>query len=193
MLIFYCGMGAFFVLTLHLQDGLGYTPLKTALTMLPATIGIVAGNAVAMPMASKLGRKLPMFGVAVLLVGAASMLFVVTRFGLGLSPWHMTLPILLFGGGLGVGASSLMLITLSGAGAADAGAASGVVNTTIQLGMAAGPATIGTVFFGRLPHGSVAATATSLVIGLAVFVVALLACFLLPARSPAAVPEPTPA
>jgi EmrB/QacA subfamily drug resistance transporter len=190
MLIFYCGMGAFFVLTLHLQDGLGYSPLKTALTMLPATIGIVAGNGIAMPMAAKLGRRLPMFGVTVLLAGAASMLFVVTQFGLELTPWHMVVPILLFGTGLGVGASSLMLITLSGAGAADTGAASGVVNTTIQLGMAAGPATIGTVFFGRLSSGFVTATATSLIIGLAVFAVALLACFLLPARSPAAVPEP---
>ncbi|GAA3835386.1 hypothetical protein GCM10022380_62110 [Amycolatopsis tucumanensis] len=43
-----------------------------------------------------------------------------------------------------------MVATLSGAGEADGGAASGVVNTAVQLGLSAGPVTIGTAFFGRL-------------------------------------------
>ncbi|WP_084965504.1 MFS transporter [Thermoactinospora rubra] len=188
MLIFYCGMGAFFVLTLHLQDGLGYSPLKTALTMLPATVGIVAGNGVGMPMAAKLGRRLPMTGLALLLAGTASMIAVVTGYGTGLTPWQLAVPILLYGAGLGLGASSLMLITLTGADAADAGAASGVVNTVVQLGMAAGPATVGTAFFGRLAAGgdSAGAAQTSLLIGLALFAVALPACFLLPPPAPPA-------
>ncbi|WP_214324410.1 MFS transporter [Nonomuraea sediminis] len=182
MLIFYCGMGAFFVLTLHLQDGLHYSPLKTALTMLPATVGIVAGNGVGMPMAPRLGRRLPMIGLTVFLLGTAAMIVVVTRFGAGLTPWQLAVPVLLYGAGLGLGASSLMLITLTGAGTADTGAVSGVVNTVMQLGAAAGPATVGTVFFAGLAAGgdSVDATRTSLLIGLALFAVALLACFLLP-------------
>lgn len=49
MLVLYCAMGAFFVLTLYLQDGLGYSPLKTALTMLPATVGVVQLGAAAGP------------------------------------------------------------------------------------------------------------------------------------------------
>lgn len=182
MLIFYCGMAAFFVLTLHLQDGLGYSPLKSALTMLPATVGVVAGNGIGMPMAAKLGRKLPMMGLITLMIGAGSMILVVTRYGLDLAPWQLAVPVVLYGAGLGVGASSLMLITLSGAGANDAGTASGVVNTVVQLGIATGPATIGTVFFSRLAahSGFVDATQASLLIGLATFAIALLACFLLP-------------
>jgi EmrB/QacA subfamily drug resistance transporter len=179
MLIFYCGMGAFFVLTLYLQDGLGYSPLKTALTMLPATVGIVAGNGLGMPLAPRLGRRLPMFGLVLSLVGTTLMIVVA---GPGLSPWQLVAPVIIFGAGLGLGASSLMLITLTGADKADTGAASGLVNTVVQLGMAAGPATVGTAFFSRLAaDGDFAgAMRTSLVIGLVLFGVALLACFLLP-------------
>jgi len=182
MLIFYCGMGAFFVLTLHLQDGLGYSPVKTALTMLPATVGIVAGNGLGMPIAPRLGRRLPMIGLALLLAGAASMMVLVSVQGAGLTPWHLAAPILLYGAGLGLGASSLMLITLTGAGTDDAGTASGLVNTVVQLGMAAGPATVGTAFFGGLSAGGgyASATGTALLIGLVLFAVALAACFLLP-------------
>jgi EmrB/QacA subfamily drug resistance transporter len=182
MLVFYCGMGAFFVLTLHLQDGLGWSPLETALALLPATVGIVAGNGIGLPLAPRLGRRLPMIGLALLLVGTAWMVMAVSGGGADLSAWQLVGPVLLFGAGLGLGASSLMLITLAGAGAADAGAASGVVNTVVQLGAAAGPATVGTAFFGRLAAGagSADATATSLLIGLGLFAVALLACFLLP-------------
>lgn len=182
MLIFYCGMAAFFVLTLHLQNGLHYSPIKTALAMLPATVGIVAGNGIAMPMAPKLGRVLPIAGLVVLLAGTLSMIFVVTRFGAGLTPWQLVIPVILYGAGLGLGASSLMLIALTGADPADSGAVSGVVNTVVQLGMAAGPATVGTVFFSSLAADGdfVGATRTSLLVGLALFVVALLACFGLP-------------
>jgi EmrB/QacA subfamily drug resistance transporter len=188
MLIFYCGMGAFFVLTLHLQDGLGYSPLKTALAMVPATVGIVAGTGVGMPAAPRMGRRLPMIGLTLLLAGTVSMIAVVTRYGTGLTPWQLAVPVVLYGAGLGLGASSLMLITLTGAGEADAGAASGVVNTVVQLGLAAGPATVGTVFFSRLADDGdfVGATQTSLYIGLALFAAALLACFLLPRPAPPA-------
>src|SRR5581483_11595543 len=192
MLIFYCGLGAFFVLTLHLQDGLHWSPLKTAVAMLPATVGIVAGNGLGMPMAPRLGRRLPMIGLALLLIATAGLILVITRYGSGLTPWQLAVPVVLYGAGLGLGSSSLMLIALTGAQAADAGAVSGVLNTVIQLGAAAGPATIGTAFFASLAaQGSfVHATQLSLYIGLSLFAAAMLACFLLPR---AATPVVTPA
>jgi EmrB/QacA subfamily drug resistance transporter len=178
MLIFYCGMGGFFVLTLYLQDGEGYSPLKTALTMLPATVGIVAGNGLGMPLVPKLGRLVPIAGVVLLMAGTATLMAVA---GPDVSPWALTVPVLLFGAGLGLGASALMMITIGGVGPADTGAISGVVNTVVQLGMAAGPATVGTAFFNALADGDyVHATRTSLVVGLALFGAALVACLLLP-------------
>lgn len=184
-LVFFCGMGAFFVLTLHLQNGLHYSPMKTALTVLPATAGIVLGNGLGMPLAHRLGRRLPMAGLVLLLAGTAWTILEVTGAGADLSPWRLALPVVVYGAGLGAGSSSLMLLTLSGVAAADAGVASGVVNTTMQLGLAAGPATIGTVYFGRLAGGSGPATQASLVVGLGLFAAALLLCLLLPRRKPA--------
>jgi EmrB/QacA subfamily drug resistance transporter len=192
MPVFYAGMGAFFVLTLHLQDGLGWSPLATALSLLPATAGIVAGNGIGMPMAPRLGRRLPVLGLILLLAGTTALVLVVTMAGPALSPWQLVVPVLLFGAGLGLGASSLMFLTLAGVGPADAGAVSGVLNTVVQLGSAIGPATVGTAFFARLAADGdpVAATRTSLLIAIALFAVALLACFLLPrpvrAEEPAA-------
>ncbi|NIJ10404.1 EmrB/QacA subfamily drug resistance transporter [Saccharomonospora amisosensis] len=185
MLIFYCGLAAFFVLTLYLQGGLGYSPLKTALAMLPATVGIVAGNGIGMPMAPRLGRGLPMFGLILLLAGTALLAAAVLRYGSELTPWQLALPVLLYGAGLGLGASSLMLIALGEAATSDAGAASGLLNTVVQLGMAAGPATVGTVFFDRLAVDGdfVVATRNSLFAGFGLFAVALLACLLLPRQS----------
>ncbi|GAA5172180.1 MFS transporter [Amycolatopsis dongchuanensis] len=198
MLVFYCGMGAFFVLTLHLQNGLGYSPLKTALTVLPATVGIVAGNGIGMPKAPELGRRLPMTGLVLLLAACAALIALVSAAGTGLTPWQLVVPVLLYGTGLGLGSSSLTLIALTGPGPDDAGAASGVLNTVVQLGLAAGPATVGTVFFGRLAADGdfPAATTTSLLVGAGLFLVALLACSLLPravaAPNPAAATGPAP-
>ena len=104
--------------------------------------------------------------------------------GPGLTPWQLLVPVILYGGGLGLGASSLMLITLNGAGTADTGAVSGVVNTVVQLGLAAGPATVGTAFFNGLAAGGyVDAMRISMVVGLILFTAALLACLLLPRGS----------
>jgi EmrB/QacA subfamily drug resistance transporter len=186
MLIFYCAMGGFFVLTLYLQDGLGYSPLKTALTMLPATVGIVAGNGLGMPLVPKLGRLVTMAGVVLLLAGTVALIMVADS---AVSPWQLVVPVVLFGAGLGLGSSSLMMITLSGVGGADTGAVSGVVNTVVQLGAAAGPATVGTAFFSGLAGGYVHATRTSLVLAGVLFGVALVACFLLPRMSRVDIPE----
>jgi hypothetical protein len=86
-----------------------------------------------------------------------------------------------------------MLITLSGVPRAAAGAASGVVNTAVQLGIAAGPATIGTVFFNRLAGSDfVGATQASLLVGVALFAAAACACALLPrSTSTSRVTSPT--
>jgi Major Facilitator Superfamily len=126
MVIFYCGMGAFFVLTPHLQDGLGYSPMKAALALVPATVGIVAGNAVGMPLVATHGRRVPMAGLVVLILSAGAAVFVVGHYGPQLNPWELIVPVVLFGLGLGLGSSSLMLIAISGAQPADAGAASGL-------------------------------------------------------------------
>lgn len=67
-----------------------------------------------------------------------------------------------------------MLATLSGAGEADVGAASGVVNTAVQLGLSAGPGRSAQRSSGGWAgHGFASVTQTGLLVGLGLCVVAL--------------------
>lgn len=52
--------------------GLGFSPIAAALTFLPATIGIIAGNGLAMRMAPKYGRSFTATAIVVLLLSLAS-------------------------------------------------------------------------------------------------------------------------
>src|SRR3982751_3364240 len=63
-------IGTGLILTFYLQIGLGYSPLKAGLSTLPQALGTVAGFiAAGAGLAAKLGRKLLLFGTAVMIVG----------------------------------------------------------------------------------------------------------------------------
>ena len=67
VLVFFSGIVGFFLaFTIFLQLGLGYTPLQSALTTFPSSIGLVAASQVSARLAPRLGR-------AVLAVGALVM------------------------------------------------------------------------------------------------------------------------
>jgi hypothetical protein len=50
------GWAGFFILTLYLQSGLGYSPLRTGLSFTPFSAGIIAGSAGAAPVGQRFGR-----------------------------------------------------------------------------------------------------------------------------------------
>ncbi|MEJ3654729.1 MFS transporter [Actinomycetes bacterium KLBMP 9759] len=169
-------VGVFFVLTLHLQLGLGFSPLQAALTFLPATVGIVAGNVLAMRLAPRYGRPFVAVAIAVLLAGLASIAALVVAQGDALTGWTLLGPAVVLGLGMGAVLNALFGTAMSQVRPDRAGAASGMVNTTVQLGSATGIALFGTVFFGRLDPGLdggfVAATATAIGVSCVVLVVA---------------------
>ncbi len=69
---------------------------------------------------------------------------------------------------------------------AQAGAASGIVNTVLQVGVTTGIAIVGTVYFNRVADaGSTEAASVALVVAVGMLGVALLATRLLPAPAPA--------
>lgn len=167
-------VGVFFVLTLHLQLGLGFSPLRAALAFLPATVGIIAGNVLAIRLAATIGRAFTAAGIVVLLVSVAAMAGLVGWLGTGLTAWALALPAAGLGLGMGTVLGSLMGASLADVPPRLAGSASGLVNTTVQLATATGIALFGTVFFGRLQDGSfVAATATTMAVSVGVLVVGL--------------------
>ncbi|MBB2948415.1 MFS family permease [Actinoplanes lutulentus] len=83
-------------LTLHLQDGLGWTPLRTAMTLLPSAFGFAVASSQSWRVVGRFGRASVVWalvGNVVAIVATVVVLHVVPDVGLGLGP----------GGGLGIG------------------------------------------------------------------------------------------
>jgi EmrB/QacA subfamily drug resistance transporter len=136
--------GLFFLGALYLQLILGYDALEVGLAFLPATL--VMGT-LSLGFSDKLNMR---FGPAnVLIAGlvfliAAMLLFARTPVDGGY--WVDLLPLmLLFGAGAGLSFPALMMLAMSGATPSDAGLASGLVNTTAQVGGAVGLALLATL------------------------------------------------
>jgi hypothetical protein len=66
----------------------------------------------------------------------------------------MILPLFTAGAGFGLVVAPMIDLVLTDVPVQDAGSASGVLNSTQQIGMAFGVALVGVVFFGQLDHGS---------------------------------------
>ncbi|GII34419.1 MFS transporter [Planotetraspora mira] len=154
-LVFFASTGYFFVLTLHLQAGLGFGALRTGLAFLPFALGVIAGSGAAARLVPRLGRTVVTAGAVVEAAGILGMILVVGGAGDALEAWHLAPSLVLAGLGLALVSATLVTITLSGVPTDHAGSASGLVNTTLQLGSAVGVAALGALFFGLLTpeHG----------------------------------------
>jgi EmrB/QacA subfamily drug resistance transporter len=165
------GVGVFFILTLHLQLGLGFSPWEAALTFAPSTLGIVAGNVLGMRLAPRFGRAFTAGAIGVLLAGLVTIAVLVH--GSAVSGWTLLVPVIAVGLGMGAVLNTLFTASMAEVEPARAGAASGIVNTTVQLGTATGIAVFGTVFFTRLDHGYASATTGALAVSIGVLALAL--------------------
>src|SRR4051812_17082912 len=136
--------GVFFLGSLYLQRVLGYNPLQIGLAFLPTTV--VMGT-LSMRYSEKLvmrfgARNVVIPGLA--LMGAGIALF--ARAPVGGSYLEHVLPVtLLLGAGAGVSIAGLMTLAMSGAAPEEAGLASGLVNTSAQVGGALGLAVLATL------------------------------------------------
>jgi EmrB/QacA subfamily drug resistance transporter len=144
-LLLVAGMfGVFFFLTQFLQDILGYSPVVTGLAFLPLTVALfIASQASARVLTRQFGEK-PVL-VAGLLTSTVG-LFLLTTLSADSSYLHLLLPLLLFGIGNGLAFVPLTSLSLAGVKPQDAGAGSGLVNVTQQVGGAMGLAVLITVF-----------------------------------------------
>jgi EmrB/QacA subfamily drug resistance transporter len=152
-LTFFSGVAGFFLMTtIALQQGLGKSPLETAATYLPWSLGILVASGASVQLAPRLGRKLATGGSLAMAAAMAALLVAVSADGTP-SAWALAPGLLLGGLGMGMVAPTLMDVILAGVPERDAGSASGVVNTSMQVGGALGVAVVGAVFFGALPGG----------------------------------------
>ena len=132
----------FFFNTLFAQRVLGFSPLEAGFAFVPFTAGVIVGAGVSQRLVPALGaREVPLIGLA---LGAAGLL---TFLRLTPDSSYMTdlLPgILLASIGMGLVFVPITLIATSGIPADDAGLASGLFNTSQQIGGALGLALLST-------------------------------------------------
>jgi EmrB/QacA subfamily drug resistance transporter len=136
--------GTFFMGSLYLQRVLGYDALEIGLAFLPTTIVMgVLSVRYAEPLIMRLGARRTLLP-GLVLVAVALALF--TQAPVDGSYVQHVLPVMiLFGFGAGLAFPALMTLAMSGATQADAGLASGLVNTTAQVGGALGLAVLATL------------------------------------------------
>ena len=136
--------GMFFLGALYLQGILGYTALEVGLAFLPSCI--VMGT-LSLGYAEKLIMGIgPKRTLVAGLLSATAGLLLFARSPVD-GTWAVdVLPVmLLLGTGAGLAFPALMTLAMSGATESDAGLASGIVNTTVQVGGAIGLAVLATL------------------------------------------------
>jgi EmrB/QacA subfamily drug resistance transporter len=143
--------GMFFMGTLYLQRVLGYDAVQTGAAFLPVSVGIgVLSLGFSARLITRLGAR------AVLLPGLVALvagLVLLTGAPVGGDYVTDLLPALvLLGVGAGIAFPALVTLAMSGATAADSGLASGLVNTTQQVGGALGLAVLATLSTSRSNH-----------------------------------------
>jgi EmrB/QacA subfamily drug resistance transporter len=140
----------FFFNTLYLQRVLGYGPLEAGLAFLPFTAGIMVSAGLASQFAPRVGVRA--VAVTGMILSAAGLLLL-TRIPVDGSYVADVLPALLVSSlGLGGVFVPLTLVATTGLQDEDQGLASGLFNTSQQVGGALGLAILSTVAAGRT-HG----------------------------------------
>src|ERR1700716_1220546 len=137
-------LGFFFVASLDLQRVLGYGPMEIGLAFLP--VAVVMGLFSIRFSALLINRFGPF---AILLSGQVVIVAALAVLGFGPTyenyAIHLMVPLALLGLGAGLSFPSMTIIAMSDAQPADAGLASGLLNTTGQVGGALGLAVLATL------------------------------------------------
>jgi len=145
---------AFFFMTITLQSGFGYGPLKTALTLTPTPVALVFAAAATARLIPRLGRKL--IGISALCMATATALIMLIFSHGGDDPPAVLLiiPMALLGVGQGLIVPTILNFALLDIAHEHAGTASGIYQTVQQLTGAVGVAILGIAFFGALPSNA---------------------------------------
>jgi MFS family permease len=147
--------GVFLVWTLYMQAGLGWTPLHAGLTAVTFAVGagVGAGSSPDL-LVPRFGRAVLMAGTLINAAGFGGYAWLAWHYGANISSWQMIAPLVVSGIGFGMVVAPSLDMLLGQVPSDEAGAASGLLNTAQQLGMALGVALVGVVFFTQLDHTS---------------------------------------
>jgi EmrB/QacA subfamily drug resistance transporter len=137
------GFSQFFLLTLYLQEVLHYSPVETGVAFAAITLTIVVFSNVAQLLVTRLGVRRVLAAGQLFAAGSFALLAQVPVDGHYLPD---VFPALIVGGiGMALSFVSVTIAGLTGVGGADTGVASGLINTSRQVGGAIGLAAISTL------------------------------------------------
>jgi MFS family permease len=147
----------FLMLTLYMQQVLGYSAMKTGVAYLAVAGTAILWSAVAAQLVTRLGVK-PVLVLGMALLTAGLVYF--TQVSVGGSYVGDLLPgFLLIGVGIGFAFVPISIAALAGVEAAEAGLASGLINTSQQIGGALGIAALSTIATSRTDDAVASGTA----------------------------------
>ena len=139
--------GMFFIITLYLQQVVGYSPLKAGFAWLALSLAALAASVGGAQLVTRIGPRRPLVaGLAI----ASTGIWILSRVPAEASYVGDLLPALIVSGiGVGLAFVTMSIGALEGVEERDAGLASGLVNTTQQIGGALGVALLSTIAVSR--------------------------------------------
>nr|WP_281941370.1 MFS transporter [Micromonospora sp. AKA38] len=150
-LIYFAGFTAiFFIFTLYLQIGLGYSALVAGLAITPFALGSAVASALGGRVVTRYGRPLVAIGLLAVVVGLVATDLVLTGGPHQHVPLRTALPLLVAGLGSGLVIAPNQTLTLSEVPVPMAGSGAGMLQTGQRIGSAAGIAAVGALFFSTL-------------------------------------------
>jgi EmrB/QacA subfamily drug resistance transporter len=146
LVVFALGAAAFgmwYFVSLYLQQVLGYTPIEAGLAFLPMTGAIIGASSLAARLVARLGPG-PVLTVGMVCIGAGMLLFSLVRAD-GNYLVDVLAPSVVTALGIGLSFVPVTIAATSGVARAEAGLASGLVNTSRQVGGSLGLAVLATL------------------------------------------------
>jgi EmrB/QacA subfamily drug resistance transporter len=141
-------LGIFFPMTLFLQQVLNFSPIRAGLTMTPMSICIMLAAPFAGKFTDRIGARWIL--VTGLLLMSGGILLLISRINLD-TTWVTLLPALIIAGiGMGMTFSPMTAAAMGEVPPRIAGSASGVLNTSRNLGQVLGIAVLGSVLQSRI-------------------------------------------
>jgi EmrB/QacA subfamily drug resistance transporter len=133
----------FFLMALYVQEVLHYSAIKTGVAFIAITVTIVAASTLGQALTTRLGAR-PVLSAGLLLTAAGGALYAQMPAD-GHYFWDVFPGLILSGIGLALSFVPVTIASLTGVQASDAGVASGLINTSRQIGGSIGLAVVTTI------------------------------------------------
>jgi EmrB/QacA subfamily drug resistance transporter len=140
----------FFFITLYMQQVLGYSAIDAGLAYLPLAVSIIIASGIASLLVTRIGFK-PVLAAGMVMIAAALAWFSQVSVG-GSFTSDILGPSLLAAAGLGFAFVTTTIAAVSGVRAQESGLASGLINTSQQIGGALGLAVLAAIANSRTDH-----------------------------------------